>query len=74
MSELLRKAFEKLQSELREDEQDELGRYLLQLVESDERAWMAQFKASEDTLANLADRWLAEYQKGETELLDRKRF
>ena len=74
MTEVLRKAFEKLERELPEHEQDALGELLLSMEETDERAWLAQFKASADQLEKLADRVLAEYEAGETELLDRKRL
>jgi hypothetical protein len=74
MTEVLRKAFEKLERELPEHEQDALGRLFLSMEETDERAWVAQFQASADKLAKLADKVLAEYEAGETELLDRKRL
>jgi hypothetical protein len=74
MSEVLRRAFEKLERELPEHEQDALGRLFLSMEETDERAWVAQFQASADALAKLADKVLAEYAAGETELLDRKRL
>ena len=74
MSDLLRKAFEKLEKELPEHEQDALGRLFLSMEEADERAWVAQFQASAEQLGKLADQVLAEYAAGETELLDRKRL
>lgn len=74
MSELLRKALEKLEKELPEHEQDAIGKYFLSMLESDEHLWLAQFKASADQLEKLADKVLAEYAAGETELLDRKRL
>jgi hypothetical protein len=74
MSELLRKAFEKLEKELPESEQDALGKWFLSMLKTDERAWLAQFQASADELEKLADKVLAEYAAGETELLDRKRL
>jgi hypothetical protein len=51
-----------------------LRKALLSMEETDERAWLAQFKASADKLEKLADRVLAEYAAEETELLDRKRL
>lgn len=74
MSELLRKAFEKLEKELPEHEQEMLGKWFLSMLETDERVWLAQFQASADKLEKLADKVLAEYAAGETELLDRKRL
>jgi hypothetical protein len=74
MSDLLRKAFEKMESELPEFEQDAIARYFLALLESDERDWEAQFRASTDKLEKLAEKVLAQYEAGETELLDLKRL
>jgi hypothetical protein len=74
MSDLLRKAFEKLESELPEFEQDALAKELFQFLESDERVWDAQFLATADKLDKLADRVLAQCNEGETEPLDPKRL
>lgn len=52
-----------------------MGTHLLkEMEETDERMWLAQFRASADKLGKLADKVLAEYMAGETELLDRKRL
>ncbi|MGA6971181.1 MAG: hypothetical protein WBY93_06090 [Candidatus Binatus sp.] len=70
MSELLAKVFKKVSEELPECEQDAFAEWLLQLIENDERLWDARFAASADKLEKLADRALAEYAEGRTEVLD----
>lgn len=42
----------------------------MKVIENDEHQWEAQFAASREMLEVLADRALAEYSKGLTELLD----
>jgi hypothetical protein len=71
MSDLLAKAFKKISKELPEHEQDAFAQWVLQLIESDERDWDAQFAASADKLEKLADKALAEYAAGRTETMDR---
>jgi hypothetical protein len=70
MSELLAKVFKKVSEELPECEQDAFAEWVLQLIENDERLWDARFAASADKLEKLADRALAEYADGRTEVLD----
>jgi hypothetical protein len=74
MSETLRKAFERIAAELPEYEQEQFGQWVLSMIESDERDWDAQFAASLDKLAQLADEALAEYEQGRTEVLDPKKL
>ena len=70
MTELLAKAFKKVSEELPEYEQDAFAEWLLQLIENDEREWDALFAASADKVEKLADRALAEFSEGRTEILD----
>ncbi len=68
MTKLLKRAFEEA-SKLPEDEQDALGRMLLDELAS-ERRWEELFAGSRDLLAELADKALAEHRAGRTEKLD----
>lgn len=68
MTKLLQKAFDEA-SKLPEDEQDALGRILLEELNS-ERRWEEIFSGSHDLLAELADQALAEHRAGRTEKLD----
>jgi hypothetical protein len=68
MTKLLKKAFEEA-SKLPEDEQDALGRVLLDELVA-ERRWEELFVGSGDLLAELADEVLAEHRSGRTEKLD----
>jgi hypothetical protein len=70
MTELLAKAFKKVSEELPEYEQDAFAEWLLQTIENDEREWDALFARSADKLEKLADKALAEYAEGRTEILD----
>lgn len=70
MTELFKKAFQKASEELPDYEQDALAKWLLNAIENDEREWDAMFAASANTLERLADRALAEYSEGRTEVLD----
>jgi hypothetical protein len=70
VSELLQKAFERIASELPEYEQDQFAKWLLEMIESDDRQWEARFAASLDKLSTLGDRALAEFSEGRTEVLD----
>ena len=54
---------------LPEDEQDELARLILEMIESDER-WDRTFAVSQDKLARLADKVKEEIRAGKTEPLD----
>ena len=68
MSELLKKAFEKV-SKLPESEQNAFARWLLNELASEQR-WDEAFANSEDLLSQLADEALVEHRKGKTKLLD----
>ena len=68
MTELLKKAFAEA-SRLAGDEQDALGRWLLQELAS-QRRWDQTLANSQDTLAALADEALAEHRDGRTQNLD----
>jgi hypothetical protein len=68
MTKLLQRAFDEA-SKLPEDEQDTLGRILLEELAS-ERRWEELFSGSQDLLAELADRALADHRAGRTEKLD----
>ena len=68
MTELLKKAFAEA-SRLAPDEQDALGRWLLQELAL-QRRWDETWASSQDTLAALADEALAEHRDGRTENLD----
>ena len=68
MTNLLQRAFEEA-SKLPEDEQDALGRILLEELAS-ERRWEDLFAGSHDLLAELADEALTEQRAGRTEKLD----
>ena len=70
MTELLAKAFKKVSEELPEYEQDAFAEWLLKLIEDDEREWDALFARSADKLEILADKALAEFFEGRTEILD----
>lgn len=68
MTELLKKAFEKV-SNLPESEQNAFARWLLDELASEQR-WDEAFANSEDLLSQLADEALVEHRKGTTKLLD----
>ncbi|MBI4488536.1 MAG: hypothetical protein HY694_05585 [Deltaproteobacteria bacterium] len=68
MTKLLKRAFEEA-SKLPEDEQDALGRILLDELAS-ERRWEELFAGSQDLLAEMGDKALAEHRAGRTEKLD----
>jgi hypothetical protein len=68
MTKLLQRAFEEA-AKLPEDEQDALGRILLEELAS-ERRWEDLFAGSHDLLAELADQALAEHRAGRTQKLD----
>jgi hypothetical protein len=70
MTELLAKAFKKVSEELPEYEQDAFAEWLLKLIEDDERERDALFATSADKLEILADKALAEFSEGRTEILD----
>ena len=68
MTKLLQKTFDEA-SKLPENEQDALGRALLDELAS-ERRWEELFGGSHDLLAELADQALAEHRARRTEKLD----
>ena len=68
MTKLLQRAFDEA-SKLPEDEQDTLGRILLEELAS-ARRWEELFSGSHDLLGKLADQALAEHRTGRTQKLD----
>ena len=68
MTKVLEKAFDEA-SKLSESEQNALGEWLLTEIES-EREWEQAFARSQDVLADLARKALAEHRRGETKELD----
>ena len=58
---------------LPEEEQEELGQLILEMIEADER-WDRTFAASQDKLARLADKVRGEIRAGKTEPLDPERL
>ena len=72
MTKLLEKAFKKA-SELPDVEQNVIGRWLLEELES-ERKWDRAFAESEDILVRLADEAIEAKNKGEIKSLDLDRL
>ena len=70
MTELLRKAFERVSAELPDYEQDEIARRLIAAVEDDNRRWDSVFALFPDRARRLADQALDDYRAGRTEPLD----
>jgi hypothetical protein len=70
MTDLLRRAFEKAAQELSDGEQDEMGRRLLELIESDEKRWDEAFARSGEQLDRLAEDALEDFRAGRTTPLD----
>jgi hypothetical protein len=68
MTELLEKAFAEA-ANLPEEEQDELGRILLEDLAAEEK-WDRAFATSEDELVALADEALTEFERDETRPLE----
>ncbi len=70
MTQLLQKAFEKA-TQLPQEEQDKLARFLLAELESEQR-WIELFNRpeSEDLLERLADEALAAHRAGKTQPLN----
>jgi hypothetical protein len=68
VTKVLEKAFDEA-SKLTESEQDALGEWLLNEMES-EREWERSFARSQDLLARLASEALAEHRRGQTDELD----
>ena len=70
VTEILKKAFDRISTELPDYAQDELGRHLLSLIEQDEAQWQTVLAKSPDKLRKLADRALEAYRDGRTTPLD----
>jgi hypothetical protein len=68
VTKVLEKAFDQA-SKLSESEQNALGEWLLTELES-EREWDQVFARSQEVLADLARKALAEHRRGETKELD----
>ncbi len=68
MTKLLKKAFDEA-AKLPPNEQDELGRILLEELASEHR-WEELFEKSHDLLADFADAALAEHRAGRTKTLN----
>ena len=68
MTELLAKALHEI-AQLPDTEQDRIAALILAELE-DERLWDAQFAASQDALAAMADKARQNYRTGLTEPLD----
>ena len=68
MTQLLQKAFEEA-SQLPAEEQDSLGRWLLDELNS-EHAWAEAFRRSASQLEQLSDEALEEHRRGRTRDLD----
>lgn len=72
MTQLLRKAFDQA-SQLPPNEQDELAKWLLEEIASEQR-WDVAFRASANRLQELADEALQEAREGRTTELDPDRL
>jgi hypothetical protein len=70
MTELLKKAFDKISEELPEFEQDAMGEFLIALIERDDSEWKALLAKAPDKLRQMADQALAEHMTGRTTILD----
>lgn len=68
-TQLLKQAFEKA-SQLPEEEQNFIARWLIRAIESDSQLWDAAFASSIEKLDELGEQALAEYRAGRTEPLD----
>jgi hypothetical protein len=68
MTQLLQRAFTEI-TQLPEVEQDQIAQMILTELVS-ERRWQKAFSKSQDKLAALADEALAEFDAGETEMMD----
>jgi hypothetical protein len=70
MTDLLRRAFEKAAEELPDYEQDELGRRLLELLETDDKRWEEAFARTGEQLDRLAARARDDIRAGRVRPLD----
>jgi hypothetical protein len=68
MTELLEQAIEHLKR-LGADQQDEIATLIMEELE-DEKKWDAAFASSQDLLADLAAEAMAEYNAGQTQVLN----
>ncbi len=68
MTKLLEEAFAEA-SRLSQDEQDALGKWILEELASEQR-WEEAFTWSQDMLERLADQALEEYRAGQTQELN----
>ena len=72
MTTLLETAFEKA-SELSDIEQNRFAQFFIEEMQS-EKKWDNLFSESEDMLAQMADKALAEYENNETTLLTQEQL
>ena len=70
MTELLKKAFDRISEELPDYEQDAIAQQLVRLMEDDERQWNAALAKSPDKLRKMADRALDTHRSGRSLMLD----
>lgn len=70
MSDLLRQAFEKATRELPETQQDQIGRWLLDMIEADERRWEAALNQAPEKLEELANAASKEFRADRAVPLD----
>jgi hypothetical protein len=70
VTELLKKAVDRISGELSDTEQDQIAEYLLRLIDEDEAQWEAALAKSPDKLRKLADDALAAHRSGRTAILD----
>ncbi len=74
MTELLKKAFDKVSEALPEHQQDRIAQYLIDLIERDDAEWDALLAKAPDKIRKMADEALAEYRAGRTKILDVDKF
>jgi hypothetical protein len=70
VTKLLKKAVERISTELSASEQDRIAKHLIRLIDDEDAAWDAVFAKSPKKLRRLADEALEEHRSGRTELLD----
>jgi hypothetical protein len=74
MTQLLKRAFDKISEELPEFEQDKIAQALIDLVERDDAEWDALLAKNPYKLRGMADRALEDYLAGRTKILDLKKL
>jgi hypothetical protein len=77
MTAVFRKAVEKVAQEFTDSEQDELGRWLLKAIATDERQWESAFSGNGpglEKLQGLVRQARARIRNGQTEVLDLKKL